>query len=91
MDPFTLVNKDSVFGVFFKFSVKINCFAIDFVDENNSNNLEDSAKDPAPFIDMGEDSKELTEEDFDFSGAFKMSEPLPGAKSEKGRNIWVYK
>lgn len=40
---------------------------------------------------MGEDSKELTEEDFDFSGAFKMSEPLPGAKSEKGRNIWVYK
>lgn len=76
---------------FFKFSVKINCFAIDFVDENNSNNLEDSAKDPAPFIDMGEDSKELTEEDFDFSGAFKMSEPLPGAKSEKGRSIWVYK
>lgn len=40
---------------------------------------------------MGEDSKELTEEDFDFSGAFKMSEPLPGAKSEKGRSIWVYK
>lgn len=36
---------------------------------------------------MGEDSKELTEEDFDFSGAFKMSEPLPGAKSEKGRSI----
>lgn len=36
---------------------------------------------------MGEDSKELTEEDFDFSGAFKMSEPLSGAKSEKGRSI----
>lgn len=40
---------------------------------------------------MGEDSKELTEEDFDFSGAFKMTEPLPGAKSEKGRSIWVHK
>lgn len=61
------------------------------VDENNSNNLEDNGKDPAPFIEMGEDSKELTEEDFDFSGAFKMSEPLPGAKSEKGRSIWVHK
>lgn len=60
-----------------------NLYDITTENENNSNNLEDSAKDPAPFIDMGEDSKELTEEDFDFSGAFKMSEPLPGAKSEK--------
>lgn len=60
-----------------------NLYDITSENENNSNNLEDNAKDPAPFIDMGEDSKELTEEDFDFSGAFKMSEPLPGAKSEK--------
>lgn len=60
-----------------------NLYDITSENENNSNNLEDSAKDPAPFIGMGEDSKELTEEDFDFSGAFKMSEPLPGAKSEK--------
>ncbi|XP_052721629.1 islet cell autoantigen 1-like isoform X2 [Crassostrea angulata] len=60
-----------------------NLYDITSENENNSNNLEDNAKDPAPFIGMGEDSKELTEEDFDFSGAFKMSEPLPGAKSEK--------
>nr|XP_019927049.2 islet cell autoantigen 1 isoform X4 [Crassostrea gigas] len=60
-----------------------NLYDITSENENNSNNLEDNAKDPAPFLDMGEDSKELTEEDFDFSGAFKMSEPLPGAKSEK--------
>lgn len=60
-----------------------NLYDITSENENNSNNLEDNAKDPAPFIDMGEDSKELTEEDFDFSGAFKMSEPLSGAKSEK--------
>lgn len=60
-----------------------NLYDITSENENNSNNLEDNAKDPAPFIDMGEDSKELTEEDFDFSGAFKMSEPLPGVKSEK--------
>lgn len=60
-----------------------NLYDITSENENNSNNLEDNVKDPAPFIDMGEDSKELTEEDFDFSGAFKMSEPLPGAKSEK--------
>lgn len=60
-----------------------NLYDITSENENNSNNLEDNAKDPEPFIGMGEDSKELTEEDFDFSGAFKMSEPLPGAKSEK--------
>lgn len=60
-----------------------NLYDITSENENNSNNLEDNAKDPAPFLDMGEDSKELTEEDFDFSGAFKMSEPMPGAKSEK--------
>lgn len=60
-----------------------NLYDITSENENNSNNLEDNAKDPAPFIDMGEDSKELTEEDFDFSGAFKMSEPLSGDKSEK--------
>ncbi|XP_019927048.3 islet cell autoantigen 1 isoform X3 [Magallana gigas] len=60
-----------------------NLYDITSENENNSNNLEDNAKDPAPFLDMGEDSKELTEEDYDFSGAFKMSEPLPGAKSEK--------
>lgn len=60
-----------------------NLYDITSENENNSNNLEDNVKDPAPFIDMGEDSKELTEEDFDFSGAFKMSETLPGAKSEK--------
>lgn len=60
-----------------------NLYDITSENENNSNNLEDNAKDPAPFLDMGEDSKELTEEDFDFSGAFKMSETLPGAKSEK--------
>lgn len=60
-----------------------NLYDITSENENNSNNLEDNAKDPAPFIGMGEDSKELTEEDFDFSGAFKMSEPLPGARSEK--------
>lgn len=60
-----------------------NLYDITSENENNSNNLEDNAKDPAPFIGMGEDSKELTEEDFDFSGAFKMSEPLPGAKPEK--------
>lgn len=60
-----------------------NLYDITSENENNSNNLEDNVKDPAPFIGMGEDSKELTEEDFDFSGAFKMSETLPGAKSEK--------
>lgn len=60
-----------------------NLYDITTENENNSNNLEGNVKDPAPFIEMGEDSKELTEEDFDFSGAFKMSEPLPGAKSEK--------
>lgn len=60
-----------------------NLYDITSENENNSNNLEDNVKDPAPFIGMGEDSKEFTEEDFDFSGAFKMSEPLPGAKSEK--------
>lgn len=45
-------------------------------------------KEPAPFIELGEDSKELPE-DFDFSGAFKMSEQPPGQKSEKGRTTWI--
>lgn len=45
-------------------------------------------KEPAPFIELGEDSKELPE-DFDFSGAFKMSEQPPGQKSEKGRSTWI--
>lgn len=36
---------------------------------------------------MGEDFKELIEEDFDFFGVFKMSEILFGVKLEKGRSI----
>lgn len=36
---------------------------------------------------MGEDFKELIEEDFDFFGVFKMSELLFGVKLEKGRSV----
>ncbi|XP_022322460.2 islet cell autoantigen 1-like isoform X3 [Crassostrea virginica] len=59
-----------------------NLYDISTDNENNSNVLENNMKEPAPFIELGEDSKELPE-DFDFSGAFKMSEQPPGQKSEK--------
>jgi hypothetical protein len=44
--------------------------------------------DPAPFIEMGDDSTDVKEEDFDFSGAFVSSEKPAAPKSEKGRGMF---
>ncbi|XP_062608751.1 islet cell autoantigen 1-like isoform X1 [Saccostrea cucullata] len=60
-----------------------NLYDMSTENQNNSTDLGNNVKDAAPFIEMEEDSGELKEEDFDFSGAFTSSEKPAGSKSEK--------
>ncbi|XP_061193138.1 islet cell autoantigen 1-like isoform X2 [Saccostrea echinata] len=60
-----------------------NLYDMSTENQNNSTDLGNNVKDSAPFIEMEDDSGELKDEDFDFSGAFTSSEKPAGSRSEK--------